>query len=211
MQLTDSCKAVSANSRLVQQAANFTLESCVKDLLNQTNYYATVVCERAEDDQCTNPVPFDAICKMEGTDKSSFFHGFAGFYDQKLSALRPSSVLELGVLRGASLGAWAIKYPCARVKGLDAFSSFEDMWPGRYVVARANQESAESLLKATEGEMFDLIIDDGGHSMFQQQTSLATLWDKLNPCGAFVIEVTIQYNVYFNRYCNILNSAIFIT
>jgi len=31
-------------------------------------------------------------------------------------------------------------------------------------------------------------IDDGGHSMVQQQITLDALWGRLRPCGAFVVE-----------------------
>ena len=37
-------------------------------------------------------------------------------------------------------------------------------------------------------KMFDLIIDDGGHKADQQQNTLETYWDHINPGGAFIME-----------------------
>eukprot|EP00613_Pedinella_sp_CCMP2098_P044327 CAMPEP_0171796552 /NCGR_PEP_ID=MMETSP0991-20121206/69397_1 /TAXON_ID=483369 /ORGANISM="non described non described, Strain CCMP2098" /LENGTH=79 /DNA_ID=CAMNT_0012407383 /DNA_START=12 /DNA_END=247 /DNA_ORIENTATION=- len=75
----------------------------------------------------------------------------------------PAAILELGVFRGASLGAWAAKFPCADVLGLDAFVwlAEEKVYAGPYTVSGANQEDPASLLAATAGRSFDLIIDDG--------------------------------------------------
>eukprot|EP01105_Mastigella_eilhardi_P006118 TRINITY_DN1772_c0_g1_i3.p2 TRINITY_DN1772_c0_g1~~TRINITY_DN1772_c0_g1_i3.p2 ORF type:complete len:118 (-),score=36.72 TRINITY_DN1772_c0_g1_i3:83-436(-) len=38
------------------------------------------------------------------------------------------------------------------------------------------------------GGGFDVIVDDGGHSMRQQQTSLWHLWRALRPGGTYVVE-----------------------
>ena len=37
-------------------------------------------------------------------------------------------------------------------------------------------------------EHFDLIIDDGGHTMLQQQNTLAAYWGRLRSGGLFVVE-----------------------
>jgi len=105
----------------------------------------------------------------------------------------PTAILEVGVLQGRSLGAWASKFPCATVLGLDAFVLKEDpampvLQPGRYTVQEADQEDPASLLAATAGQSFDLIIDDGGHSMRQQQNTMQALWPKVRPCGLFIME-----------------------
>ena len=42
--------------------------------------------------------------------------------------------------------------------------------------------------KSEHGGDFDMIIDDGGHTMEQMQTSLNHLWDSLKSGGVYVIE-----------------------
>ncbi|PHH79423.1 hypothetical protein CDD80_4876 [Ophiocordyceps camponoti-rufipedis] len=41
---------------------------------------------------------------------------------------------------------------------------------------------------ATADGLFDLVIDDGGHTMKQQITSLERLWPVVKPGGLYVIE-----------------------
>lgn len=42
--------------------------------------------------------------------------------------------------------------------------------------------------EATTDGLFDIIIDDGGHTMDQQMTSLEFLWKAVKPGGLYVIE-----------------------
>ena len=42
--------------------------------------------------------------------------------------------------------------------------------------------------EATASGLFDVIIDDGGHTMVQQITSLEYLWKTVKPGGLYVIE-----------------------
>lgn len=52
---------------------------------------------------------------------------------------------------------------------------------------QANVTFLEEFIAISGGE-FDLIIDDGGHTMSQQMTSLKTLWRAVKPGGIFFIE-----------------------
>ncbi len=46
-------------------------------------------------------------------------------------------------------------------------------------------EFLSSLIERTPGG-FDVVIDDGGHTMEQQQNSLATLWRHVRPGGVYM-------------------------
>ena len=51
--------------------------------------------------------------------------------------------------------------------------------------------NCEEILKrfiSENGGDFDMIIDDGGHTMEQMQVSLNYLWDELKSGGLYVIE-----------------------
>jgi len=149
-------------------------------------------CSRLPEDVCSNPTSIDTLAVHAGTDKSSLYHGFTVFYEDqlKLLELNPLRILEVGVFRGASLSVWASKFPCAEVHGLDAFLDQHGgvVRPGRFKVAYADQENPASLRAATMGLKFDIIVDDGGHTMLQQQNTLAALWDRLQPGGLFIVE-----------------------
>jgi hypothetical protein len=66
-----------------------------------------------------------------------------------------------------------------------------------------NQESREDMgnfLKKNNCE-FDIIIDDGGHTMKQQQTSLGFLFSKVKSGGIYIIEDlhTSNWKSYINQ------------
>jgi hypothetical protein len=137
---------------------------------------------------CINPEPLDEIGRRTGTDKSSRHHHFLQFYDDQFSTLDSiTSVLEIGVKEGRGLATYAEKYPCARIVGLDLEP--ERSLPGRYEVRFTNQSSTAALESALlAGEEFDVIIDDGGHTMRQQQQTLGAYWGRLRAGGLFIIE-----------------------
>lgn len=144
--------------------------------------------------------------KQAGTDKATY-HDFCQFYQAYLPA-SVESVLEFGVLRGDSLRMWQKYYPGAEVIGVDIdekdLNGFET-----YV---ADQDSLKSLIdlkyelsqgirgryKLTSSgrrwgkaellkhyNLFDIIIDDGGHTMTQQRNTLNTFIDS---CKYYIIE-----------------------
>jgi hypothetical protein len=123
------------------------------------------------------------------TDK--FEHGFCGFYHAHLAPVRQDirKVLEIGIFRGASLRMWRDYCPNAVIHGFDRNVPPEPL-PDRIEVHRgdqANRDALRRLLEAT-GSGFDLIIDDGGHTMEQQQVSLGVLFPHLRPGGLYAVE-----------------------
>jgi predicted O-methyltransferase YrrM len=105
-------------------------------------------------------------------------------------ARRPVSVLEIGVYRGGSMRMWSRFFgPDARLVGVDidpvALISAGD----RYTVVLADQADPDAMRDlAQKHGPFDVIIDDGGHSMVQQITSIETLFPMLNEGGVYLVE-----------------------
>lgn len=125
------------------------------------------------------------------TDKGPEGHGFTRFYEAFLRDRRIStrSVLEIGIHTGASLRMWEAYFPQARIYGIDINPI---PWPlaGRIVVGFADQSDPKKLRAVADsfGPPFDLIVDDGGHTMPQQQITLGTLWPLLAPGGIYILE-----------------------
>ena len=167
--------------------------ACLGDLLRQVDEHVAALCARTAVDKCTNPTPLDALARLAATDKSSLFHNFAGFYDSQLAQVksRVSDILEVGVFQGSSLKTWAAKYPCARVLGLDYL--LDHVRPGRYEIAHGDQYNRTSMAAATKGRSFDIVIDDGGHTMVMQQNTLEEFWSSVRPCGCFIMEVNCEF------------------
>jgi hypothetical protein len=124
-----------------------------------------------------------------GTEKVS--QGFCTFYDRHLRAKRKrvAKVLEIGILGGSSLYMWRDYFPNAVVHGMDLGPVKLDS-TDRITTYVGDQEDRATLLRIVEdaGTDFDLIIDDGGHTMGQQQTSLGFLFPHVRPGGYYVVE-----------------------
>lgn len=113
-------------------------------------------------------------------------------YERHLAPHRglPVRVLEIGVYRGGGLDL--VQHylgPDARLVGIDidevAASAVGDLYP----VEVGDQQDPEFLLRVAEKHgPFDIVIDDGGHTMRQQIVSVETLFPLLNDGGTYVIE-----------------------
>ena len=127
--------------------------------------------------------------------------GYTQHYEQMLSEVRNdfTKVLEIGVETGRSHRMWLEYFPNATIYGYDIFKfgvdEFHRLQKGnpyldRSVMFEGDQSNVEDLnrFKSEHGGDFDMIIDDGGHTMEQMQTSLNHLWDSLKPGGVYVIE-----------------------
>jgi len=134
----------------------------------------------------------EELARKYGTDKTVAEHGYMPFYE---SALRQHwrdnarVIFEIGVYRGASIRMWRDYFATAHIWGFDSSSSvaFNDR---RITILRGNQAQRADLLKAMQavGQPIDVLIDDGGHTMEQQQVSLGYLFKYLSPGGLYVIE-----------------------
>ena len=55
-------------------------------------------------------------------------------------------------------------------------------------VSFTNQNSKSELSKSIGEKTYDVILDDGGHSMKQQMNTLEVYWPHVNPGGVFIME-----------------------
>jgi hypothetical protein len=172
---------------------------CLSNLMDQLDNFISAACTRSNNDICVNPTSFESIAWLTGTDKSSSHHNFASFYDEQLKRIQnPSALLEVGVFTGFSLSAWSMKYPCATIIGWDNSVKKTDsdyLFKHPFIIEYADQYSVESMEAALEKlhkdhhlDKFDIILDDGGHTMKMQQNTLKVLWPRVKPCGVFIME-----------------------
>lgn len=119
-----------------------------------------------------------------GTDKATF-HNFCELYDEHLTPYKNiKKMLEIGIYRGESLLMWKEYFPEALIVGADInrYNINED----RIKTICINQENESDLLSLDND--FDFIIDDGGHTMLQQQLTLKVCVDKLKSGGIYILE-----------------------
>lgn len=120
------------------------------------------------------------------TDKA-LYHMFCDEYDKRLTQLRdePIEMLEVGILHGCSLLMWHEYFNKAKLHGADILHY--DINIERITTYVCNQEVEEDLRRLPKN--LDLIIDDGGHTMLQQQLTLKVLLiENLKPGGIFILE-----------------------
>ena len=129
------------------------------------------------------------LCKKHHARKldSSFAMHFLDVYETYFADIRERNleVLEIGVQKGGSIKMWADYFPNSNITGVDVTKKCKKHETDRIKVRLGDQADAKFL--STLGK-FDVIIDDGGHTMIQQKTSLIELWDHLNPGGLYVLE-----------------------
>jgi len=108
-------------------------------------------------------------------------------YDKHFGPLRdrPLRVLEIGVQYGGSVEMWANYFPNAHIMGIDV-DPLCAMHARKRISIKIGDQADPSFLSQFTG--YDIIIDDGGHTMNQQQTSFDVLFPLLNPGGLYVVE-----------------------
>ena len=123
------------------------------------------------------------------TDKIS--HGYLQVYDPLFMSLESiSNVLEIGVYNGDSLRLLQSYFPNSNIYGFDLTPPRDHHYNDRFKVLLGNQEDRDDLngiLNNIDGDL-DLIIDDGGHTMKQQQISFGCLFRHLKKGGVYIIE-----------------------
>lgn len=121
------------------------------------------------------------------TDKATY-HKFCDFYDSRLGHLRNQSIkfLEIGVLAGASIKMWSEWAPKWDIHGVDIKKVA--LAGGRPLhILDCDDETKVSEFAKTHNS-WDIIVDDGGHTMRQQQVAFNCLFDTVKSGGYFVIE-----------------------
>jgi hypothetical protein len=118
-------------------------------------------------------------------------HCYTPVYHRYLADLRhePIALLEIGIGDGRSIAIWRDYFRSARIYALDVhdYSHLDDE---RVTTIVADQSDRRDLRRAMEtiGRELDVIIDDGGHYMNQQQISLGFLFPYVRSGGLHVIE-----------------------
>jgi len=102
---------------------------------------------------------------------------------------QPLNLLEIGIQNGGSLFTWQQYFPQAIITGIDINSAcrqYEEENIKVFIGDQADVNFLESVNRATGP--YDIVIDDGGHTMNQQITSFKTLFPLLKDGGIYVIE-----------------------
>jgi hypothetical protein len=122
------------------------------------------------------------------TDKIN--HGYMEIYSPIFNGLKDiTKVLEIGVYQGESLKLLSYFFKNAIIHGIDVSDCqhLNSEVIKTYIYNQENIEDLQEFISKVGGE-FDLIIDDGGHTMKQQQISFGILFKELKNNGVYIIE-----------------------
>jgi hypothetical protein len=137
-------------------------------------------------------VVFGDLAKAAGTtDKGTSGHNYVEVYERFLIQWRyfPIKIFEIGIEAGGSLNMWEQYFPEARIFGVD-IEDKSAMARARVKTIVGDQSKRKQLQKAIDvsGGDIDLLVDDGGHTMEQQQVSLGFLFKFVKPGGYYILE-----------------------
>lgn len=133
---------------------------------------------------------------LSGTDKHE--HGYCPFYHKHLERMRNDHVklLEIGVQGEHSIYMWNAYFPNADIHGIDIKLTKKNAKATYHLL---NVESAAFEDYAKTCQEWDIIIDDGGHTMKQQQLALKLLWPKIKSGGIFIMEDLHTSSEYYKK------------
>lgn len=130
-----------------------------------------------------------AALMRHGSDKFHR-HRYDLMYEQIITSMGgpPNNVFEIGVYKGQSLNAWAELFPNAELTSLDLRARPAGM--NERVRHYVGDQTNRDLLLQIEEERgpFDLIIEDGAHTMYSQKFCYENLFPMLQIGGWYVCE-----------------------
>lgn len=131
------------------------------------------------------------LCDQYPTDKCPNLHNYISIYEKEFAPVKNQvkKVFEIGILSGASHRMWKAYFKNAAIYGIDIedCSHLEKEGIHTFLADQSNRQNLHSFIEKY-GSGFDIIIDDGGHTMDQQQISLGYLFPYLKSGGIYIIE-----------------------
>jgi demethylmacrocin O-methyltransferase len=125
------------------------------------------------------------------TDKGPSQHNYTELYERLLFQWKNDAIkiFEIGIADGGSLTMWQTYFPNARLFAVDILekTKFDNPRVTTLVADQANREQLQRALDVSGGDIH-VLIDDGGHTMEQQQVSLGFLFPHVRPGGYYIIE-----------------------
>lgn len=132
-----------------------------------------------------------------GTDKGDYKSYIDKFYEDAFRPFRNMqiSLLEIGTRHGASLALWSSYFEFGLIMGIDNYSDKtlldnppEHNWVSRPNVKVLSADAYDPKVAKSISIAFDVIIDDGPHSLQSQKAALKLYLPKLKTDGLLIIE-----------------------
>lgn len=134
--------------------------------------------------------------RLINTDKGNA-HSYLDFYEKEFFKYkyREIVIVEIGILTGDSIKLWDLYFDQVSIYGLDVIDnsnfkpSIKEKNKIQYIIGDAYSEEIKDLIPN-----FDILIDDGPHTLDSQLKSIELYIHKMNPGGVFIIEDIQDFN-----------------
>jgi len=128
-----------------------------------------------------------------GSDKGTGQHRYDWVYEPILESLqlKPITLLEIGIFRGASLASWVEYLPNAMIIGVDTFERVPPQDIPILLHPRVEWyrcDSTSGVPDELRGRQVDIVIDDGCHDPEAQLATLRNFRPLVRPGGRYFIE-----------------------
>lgn len=125
---------------------------------------------------------------LHDTDKVA--HAYLSHYEQRFRSLRqePVSLLEIGVMHGASLRMWKDYFSLGQIYGVDVKKSSLVSEQRIRCFLGAQGDAAFMRQVVVETGPLDFVVDDGSHRGVDHVKSYEVLWPHVKPGGWYAIE-----------------------
>ena len=125
------------------------------------------------------------------TDKGPKHHNYTEIYEHIFFSMKnaPIKICEIGIGKGGSLILWQEYFPNATIYGIDIKDKhfLDSKRIKTFIADQAKRDQLKQFIEKYGGD-YNIILDDGGHSMEQQQTSFGYLFKYVKPGGYYIIE-----------------------
>jgi len=125
---------------------------------------------------------------LYNTDKYS--HGFIEIYEPYFNQMKDvKNVLEIGVYYGDSLNYFSNYFKDANIYGIDIIdkTQYDSDKIKTFMLNQENRDDISTFLSKNNIE-YDIILDDGGHTMRQQQISFGMFFKNVKSGGLYILE-----------------------
>lgn len=142
----------------------------------------------------TDQMTLEQICSIYRTDKNCVHSYIRHLYEDLFGGMRDSTkcLLEIGVEDGGSLCMWREYFRNARIVGIDKKPCPQLAGRERIELVIGDAYSYEVADSIPDG--FDIIIDDGPHTLESMTFVILEYLKKLNEKGVMVIEDFQDFN-----------------
>lgn len=133
----------------------------------------------------------DLLAKESRADKGSHYHNYTEIYSQYFNSIKylPIKFLEIGINTGNSVKLWEQFFNNAELHFIDITYDNVEYFSQRSRYHLVDQENPAALNRfIQECGDFDVILDDGGHTMRQQIVSFVNLFPHIKKGGMYIIE-----------------------